>query len=116
MGRTLPMECHHGTTVDWGDFGSCQGYCDEHGHSSRDCPDVPGCEQCREETAQATARYEARESEHERFREALEAIVEMDPVDAILDPTRPIRIAQQALFYKGHSGASAEPGSPGDKS
>lgn len=32
-----------------------------------------------------------------RLREALQAIGNVDPVDAILDPTRPLRIAEAAL-------------------
>jgi hypothetical protein len=45
-GRTMPTECAHGVTVDWGDFGPCQN-CDEHGDEL--CPNVQRCWQCDEE-------------------------------------------------------------------
>lgn len=50
MGRTLPVECHHGVTVDWGDFGYCQGDCERfHPENLADCPDLPGCDLCEQE-------------------------------------------------------------------
>lgn len=48
--RTLPIECHHGTTVDYGDFGPCQD-CAEHDWA--DCPNFVACEQCLAEEADA---------------------------------------------------------------
>lgn len=49
MGRTLPIECKHGVTVDWGDFGPCQGECDVVHPGEFECPDVPGCPECEAE-------------------------------------------------------------------
>lgn len=46
MGRMLPMECEHGVTIDWGDFGPCQGNC-EQVHPD-DCPDFEHCAECAE--------------------------------------------------------------------
>lgn len=46
MGRTLPSECQHGTTVDWGDFGPCQD-CSEHDDGS--CPNYAACDKCEAE-------------------------------------------------------------------
>ena len=43
MSRCLPTECHHGTIVDWGDFGECQD-CDE--HDGEECPNLADCPQC----------------------------------------------------------------------
>lgn len=66
--RTLPTECHHGVTVDWGDFGSCQGYCDIEGHDPWDCPDKPGCRECEaEEEAVRTMRWTLYEEEVRGF-------------------------------------------------
>jgi hypothetical protein len=92
--RTLPTECHHGRTVDWGDFGPCQGYCYENGHPSSKCPDYEPCPDCEREVAEATARVEAHEAEHVRFRDALESILEAPSLDLAK------RTAEQALgFY-----------------
>ena len=47
MGRTLPMECEHGVTIDWGDFGPCQGNCERvHPEDLDDCPDFERCLEC----------------------------------------------------------------------
>lgn len=43
MGRTMPTECEHGTTIDYGDFGPCQD-CSE--HDEGECPNFRDCEQC----------------------------------------------------------------------
>jgi len=43
MSRTLPLDCKHGVTVDWGDFGPCQD-CDD--HPGEDCPNLGDCELC----------------------------------------------------------------------
>jgi hypothetical protein len=72
--RTLPIECHHGRVVDWGDFGPCQGYCYENGHSSSKCPDYEPCPDCEREVAEATARIEAHEAEHVRLRDENERL------------------------------------------
>lgn len=49
MGRMLPVDCEHGVTIDWGDFGPCQGLCEEnHPEDLDDCPDYERCEQCEE--------------------------------------------------------------------
>lgn len=44
--RMMPMECAHGWTVDWGDFGPCQD-CDE--HDGERCPNYTPCPQCEAE-------------------------------------------------------------------
>jgi hypothetical protein len=49
VGRTLPYECpvHPDVTIDWGDFGPCQGHCDEvHPDNLDECLDAPGCFKC----------------------------------------------------------------------
>lgn len=51
MGRMLPTECEHGTIIDYGGFGPCQGYCDEM-HPGERCPDFPTCEQCEDHQRQ----------------------------------------------------------------
>ena len=43
MSRTLPTDCPHGVTVDWGDFGPCQD-CSDHGDD--DCPNLTDCPDC----------------------------------------------------------------------
>ena len=43
MGRMTPINCHHGFTVDWGDFGPCQD-CDEHDDGA--CPNLRDCPDC----------------------------------------------------------------------
>lgn len=43
MGRTIPTDCAHGVTVDWGDFGPCQN-CDE--HPDEGCPNLVDCAAC----------------------------------------------------------------------
>ena len=40
MGRMMPINCRHGFTVDWGDFGHCQD-CDEHDDGA--CPNLSDC-------------------------------------------------------------------------
>lgn len=50
-GRTLPTECSHGVTVDWGDFG-----CDEyHDEGCSTCN--PRCEQCDQEWVERRAHW-----------------------------------------------------------
>lgn len=66
--RRLPTECHHGTTVDWGDFGPCQD-CSEHGWDG-DCPNFTPCEQCEVEAQQA--RSEGRKALVQALHEALD--------------------------------------------
>jgi hypothetical protein len=44
--RTLPYECQHGTTIDYGDFGPCQD-CSE--HEGAPCPNFVDCERCEAE-------------------------------------------------------------------
>lgn len=49
----MPVDCHHGRTIDWGDFGPCQN-CAEHDWSD-DCPNFEPCDLCAVEQAQGRA-------------------------------------------------------------
>ena len=43
MSRTLPTDCPHAVTVDWGDFGPCLD-CNVHGFG--ECPNLTDCSEC----------------------------------------------------------------------
>lgn len=64
MGRTLPYECHHGSIIDYGDFGphqnGCPPSCFEPGAQ---CPDHPTCEECEREAEAAGQEWQARMTE-----------------------------------------------------
>ena len=45
MGRSMPVECEHGVTIDWGDFGG-------------DDPQHQECPQCEQEQKEAASRFE----------------------------------------------------------
>lgn len=100
MGRALPYECHHGTTVDWGDFGPHQNGCEDEcfGPDGR-CPDQPGCDLCDQEEQRTDADYEQVKAENERLRALL---VEVD-VAGFVPPRDPLtgRIEAALTASKG---------------
>lgn len=51
MGRMMPVDCQHGVTIDWGDFGPCQD-CDDHPGES--CPNLVDCPECAKPARQVT--------------------------------------------------------------
>jgi len=57
-GRMMPIECHHGATVDYGDFGPHQNGCpDECFEPDARCPDVPVCDLCEAEVDETIRVY-----------------------------------------------------------
>lgn len=39
----MPVDCQHGVTIDWGDFGPCQ---DCNDHPGESCPSLVDCPEC----------------------------------------------------------------------
>ena len=52
MSRTMPVDCPHGVTIDWGDFGPCQDCCE---HGDDDCPNLEDCPECTDVRSRADA-------------------------------------------------------------
>jgi hypothetical protein len=55
--RTMPMDCEHGVTVDWGDFGPCQD-CAEHNWDDN-CPNIVECPDCADDLARLQRQVDA---------------------------------------------------------
>lgn len=95
-GRTLPTECEHGVTVDWGDFGPCQD-CADHDWSE-DCPNIESCPDCDQIYARQSAVRDAEDNVLSAAEAWADAVVfaTFPPAHALLNAIGELRSARFA--------------------